>query len=479
MDRREKVTRARPGDPRPAVQTVAPWYTTAHVASRDVESFSDLGFGESSQYGAHLDRGWALYDRGDLESARASVTQAQELRPEDPDAVMLQGAIAVAEGNPEEGLRCYERAIELDPEFLDPYLTAAQVCLFDLEDPASALKLCTDAADLEHISAFERIDLQLLAIECELLRGDSRQARQRFLESDLGALAAALRFVASHEGIDSEEESAGEDNARTAAFEFLTLDPDGDPLEDEERHDRIERLLHMALRVARLRLDFGDLEGALEWTRGLATIFPNESDVWYLVGEAEHRVGDPASAALSALRTLQLDAELDLPPWLPNPSSLHEEVKQILKSVDDVAFRALLEREVPLPILVQEQPSPELLAEGVDPRVAALALSMRHGETDPQSTLTALAVYVRNLVRFCPDDAVFRNELRLCVLDELAMFFGLDDARREAIGIPSIERHPAPAPAAPKKNAAVPHPDGDDVGKRRATRRRARSSKPH
>jgi tetratricopeptide (TPR) repeat protein len=103
----------------------------------DSEDLDDAGFGETSRYAAHLDRGWSLLDRAEFEAARQSATHAQRLRPDAPDAAVLLGAIALAEGDAGESLRCYDQAIELDPDYFEPYAAAAQVALFDLGDPAA------------------------------------------------------------------------------------------------------------------------------------------------------------------------------------------------------------------------------------------------------------------------------------------------------------------------------------------------------
>jgi tetratricopeptide (TPR) repeat protein len=119
------------------------------VSSRD-QAQDDDGFGEASRYTAHLDRGWSLLDRGDFQHARTSAQQALELRPDVPDAAMLLAAISLAESDPEASLEWYERAIETDAEYVDAQLAAAQVLLYDLEQPERALaragQACRDGA---------------------------------------------------------------------------------------------------------------------------------------------------------------------------------------------------------------------------------------------------------------------------------------------------------------------------------------------
>lgn len=448
------------------------------MAGRDVEEFSDAGFGESSQYAAHLDRGWALLDRGDLPAARTSVSHAQEVRPDDPDALVLQGAIALAEGNPEEALRCYERASELDPEYLEPYTAAAQVCLFDLDEPERALHLCEDALDLEHLSVFDLLDIHFLAAECELAVGREAAGRRRLNAcAELGALDAAIDLAGRE--LDPAELLGDPDPDRAAAADFLAQDYDGEPLEDEERIDRIARVFQFAMRLARLRLDLGQSSEAVALLRRLTARFPGEADAWYLAGEAETRdAADPRPGVNASLRALQLDASHEMPRWVPSPSILHRRVAAIIESAADAQIRDLVKGERALPIFVLEQPSPELVAEGVDPRLTAMAMASRVAGADVGEApvvLTGLAIYIRNIVRYCRSAEQLEQELRYCLLDELAMFFSLDDERRELLGLPRAVPIPMQADPAPQKAEAKAEPEGDgEDGDGKATRRRKR-----
>lgn len=446
------------------------------MAGRDPEEYTDAGYGESSQYAAHLDRGWALLDRGDLAAARTSVAHAQEVRPDDPDSLVLQGAIALAEGNPEESLRCYERAIELDPEYLEPYTAAAQVCLFDIDDAERGLRHCEDALDLEHLAPFDLLDVHLLAAECELSLGEEAAGRARLAACpSIGTLDTALELASGEE--DPAHTLDAEDPETAAAAQFLAQDYDGEPLEDEERVDRVARVFQFAMRLARLQLDLGQSSVAIELLRKLVQRFPSEADAWYLASEAEVRHGgDPRIGVNASLRALQLDARLELPGWLPSAAVIHRKVVSSLESAAEPSIRKLVEGETALPLFVLEQPSPELVAEGVDPRLMALALASRspiHQDPgDAPMVLTGLAVYVRNILRYCRDAEQFVQEVRLAVLDELAMFLGLDDGRREVLGLP-----PAPTMAPVTEAAGGGGGSGGD-GTSTATETETEEAKP-
>lgn len=431
------------------------------MVGRDVEEF-DSGYGESSRYAAHLDRGWALLDRGDVVAARTSVEHAQEVRPDDPDASVLLGAISLAEGDPSEALRCYERAAELDPEYLEPYVAAAQVCLFDLEDPARALRFCEDALELEHLSAFEALDLGLLQAECVLANHanpdgglpNASAVPELGNAEDLAVVIATLELAARG---PNDADLDARDPVQAEAAEALMLDSDGDRLDEDEQRDRVARAFQLVMRWARLKLDLGETQRATDQLRALTTWFPEEADAWYLLGEALLRGQDVLRAAEASLRTLELDARHPLPGWLPSPGRLQRRVLQALQRVHIPAIRQAIADERPIAVLIQERPAPELIAEGIDPRLPALALGTRLDPEAPTATLTGIAIYVANIARVCRDATQFEEELKLSLDEELGVFFA-----------------DPPAPTA-QQAADTDEAPADDADKKPRRRRRRKS----
>jgi len=452
------------------------------MPASDGDDYHDHGFGEASRYAAHLDRGWALLEQGDAASARTSADHAQQARPEDPDAAVLLGAVALAEGQLDESLRCYERALELDGDYLEPYAAAAQLCLFDLDDPARALGYCEDALDLEGLAPFERLDLTLMAAECELVQGsvDAAAARIDAL-AVVDALRLALEFGAAPDpetpdDDDDLEIDLGTD--RGVALAFVRTDAEGEPLEQEERVERVHRASQFALRLARLQIDLGRADFAATLMGQVTEWYPNDADAWYLLSEAGYRDGAPLMSSHAALRALELDEAPPLPDWAPSPALLHQQVLETLTACPDETLRNLVQGDDPIALVVRESPSPELVLEGVDPRLAALALASRTGgdSAEPGApALTALALYRRSLCRYARDPDQLGHELRMSVFDELATFLGLNDARRDAIGLPPL---PEALRAATSGDAAGPAPTSgadDAEPTRRKSRRRRRS----
>lgn len=458
------------------------------MKGRDADgSDDDFGFGEASRYAAHLDRGWAMLERGDHAAARTSAEHAQEARPDDPDAAILLGAVSLAENDAEDALRWYERAIELDPEYLEPYTAATQVCLYDLDDPARGLRYCSDALELDVLGPFDRLEIHLAAAECELAMSQPTEARRRLSALDEEPVLMSMLRLGARPDLLEEQDSEGEpdpDDDQAVASAYLQRDGEED-LDEEERVERIGRALQLAFRLARMRLDVGDGETATQTLGELLRWYPGEPDAWSLSSEAHYRAGRLPEACVAAIKTLELDHELEVPEWVPSFALVHRRVVQLLKESSEPMIGALVETGRPITVMVRDAPAPELVMEGVDPRVGVLALAGRPGpEADeisgeielPPPQLTGLAVYRRNLARYSRDAEQFDQQLRYAVLDELAAFVGLPDDARERLGLPPLESELLRA--APKDEEPEVDDDGGKTkGKtKRGRRRRSRAA---
>ncbi len=88
-----------------------------------------------------------------------------------------------------------------------------------------------------------------------------------------------------------------------------------------------------------------------------------------------------------------------------------------------------------MPILVDEAPSDELIADGVDPRLLGLFQGTPLPEGgDLAPSVTAIWLFRRNLMQLSEsrDDVV--EEVRITVLHETAHYFGMDEADLEELG---------------------------------------------
>ncbi len=439
------------------------------------DDIEDDGFGEASRYTAHLDRGWSLLDRGDLQPARSSANQAHQLRPDVPDAAMLMAAIALAEGDPEGALEWYEKAIEADGEYVEAQLGAAQVLLYDLDDPQRAIERAEQARELDEAMPIDRLDLGLLEIEALVSMHEHERART--------LLAGLANLGVIEEIVDPQ-------TTRERYTDLLgTLGWVGDPSEPEDLDAPFGRHVQVAVRIAQLHVDLGRPQAALPWLHGLLHRLEDDPELWYLFNEAAFLAGQPNSAVHAALQVLRLDSAAPIPEWAPEPIAVHQQVIDLLSGCPEPEL-ARLARDPKFVVFINERPPPELVLEGVDPRVRVLALAAR-GTTfespdspdsvtedyDPLS-LTGIAVYRRSLTRLSRDLENFSQELQLAVFDELAAFLGFDDSRREGLGLPpregfagvdiatAMSTPPAPAPArtgGKRRKPAAPGETGEST----------------
>jgi tetratricopeptide (TPR) repeat protein len=444
------------------------------VSGRD--DFEGDAFGETSRYTAHLDRGWSLLDRGDLRQARQSALQAHELRPDVPDAAMLMAAIALHEHDGESALEWYDKAIEADGEYVEAQLAAAQVLLYDLDDPQRAIERADQAIDLDEASALDRLDLGLLAIEALVRSNQDTSARARLTGlADIGVL----------------EELFDPNTSMPRASELL--DYLGGLHEHEDEHEGpFRRHAQLAIRIAQLHVDLGSPRDALPWLRALLARLEDDAELWYLLNEAAFLAGDLVVASRAALEVLRLDAAEPLPPWLPEPVALHRRVNELLLGCGDLQL-ARLARDSDFVVFINDRVPPELVLEGVDPRARVLALASRainffepEGE-DPPPVLTGLSLYRRSLARFARDAEHLDQELSIALFEELAAYFDLDDARRERLGLlprvdPVTEAAPIESKRSKRREAAAndepPPKGGRKTRKKVGTKKSSKPKKP-
>src|SRR5690606_6368971 len=183
------------------------------------------------------DRGWSLLDRGDFQQARNSAHQALKIRPDVPDGAMLMAAISLAESDPEGSLEWYERALEADAEYVDAQLAAAQLLLYDLDDPQRALVRAEIARELDEATMADQLDLGLLEIEALLAMNDHAAARERL--AGLAELSALEQLLTP---------GALKDDLPRAFEEFV-----GEPCElgTDDWEPVLHRAVQQAMRAAR------------------------------------------------------------------------------------------------------------------------------------------------------------------------------------------------------------------------------------
>jgi predicted Zn-dependent protease with MMP-like domain len=165
---------------------------------------------------------------------------------------------------------------------------------------------------------------------------------------------------------------------------------------------------------------------------GLAPWF--EADARYLLGRALGASGDREGMALEWLRVLELDAVAVRRPPLLAP----EEFESVAQAALDELPQALLDELNGVAIMIEDRPSPEMVADGIDPRI----LGLYHGVPLNRRSASFGAPYAdtihlfrANLERVFSSRAALVEHIRVTVLHETAHFFGYSEGQLRSMGL--------------------------------------------
>ncbi len=102
--------------------------------------------------------------------ALAAAHQALEISPDNPEVYNLIGYVHAMDGDFDNALENYKKAIDLDEWYLEPILNAAELLVHPDADPDEAIRLCRRAAEMD-LSAQELSDVTLVEVEALLSTG--------------------------------------------------------------------------------------------------------------------------------------------------------------------------------------------------------------------------------------------------------------------------------------------------------------------
>jgi predicted Zn-dependent protease with MMP-like domain/predicted Zn-dependent protease len=329
---------------------------------------------------ADLERGFAALEAGKLDAAAATVERCRRIDRKHPDVIALAAGVADARGDADEATAQYQALAELRPDDPMPRICLARLELHERDDPDAAL---------DHLdAAFSFIDEEADLIEAIYVKTEALLAR-----GELAEARAALGELSS------------------------SVIDNGD----------------LALDLAELALSAEDAAAAARWTDAARRIAPElEADALHVLGRAHELAGDrPAMiAAWQEVRRLDLAAP---------PGEVHVSEDEIERIAAEALaelpqnIRDHLER---VPILIDDLPSDDIIADGFDPRL----LGLFQGTPMPEDgalapTVTNILLFKRNLERFAEDAEHLAEEVRITVLHETAHYFGLDEDDLEALGL--------------------------------------------
>lgn len=326
------------------------------------------------QLTAHLDRGWDLLARGDFAGAKISAEESLELNEESPEAHNLLGYICQAEGRAEDALEHYKQALELDEGYVDAMLNAADVLLHPLQDREGAIRFVDEALDW-----LEEDELDLIA-DALLLKVDA--------------------YLASED--------------RESAQRVVALLPEG-PFENPQLY----------LQVGRARFEVGDIAGAEPLIRKAVETSPPMADAYYYLGLLLEAQGDRRGALVGLLSARDLDLASPPPPW----SLPHEQFERRVQSALNKLGPSLGPIVEGALVVVTDMPGPEVVAEGLDPRVGALLDDL--GPEGEPPRVGRVFVYQRNVERVAAGFLDVEDEIVQALTAELLATF------------PTLEKEPS------------------------------------
>jgi len=295
---------------------------------------------------AHLDRSWDMISRGDNASALIAARKALQLDRRNPEVHNLIGYIHALDGDFDDALESYHRAIDLDEWYLDPILNAAELLSHPDADPDEAIRLCRRASELE-LSREEQADTALIEIE---------------------ALFSAGR--------------------------------DGDVLGRLEGLDDLDALppVYRAA-IGRAFYDVGEIEKARDHIDAALSAEANLTDAWYCAGLIARDEGRRVDAVRAFLTVRAGDLELPRLPW--GASSPEETAAVVAEAIGRLPEeqRRLLEG---IEVCVVPYPDEAQVRDEVDPRQVVMAERV----DAERGAFERLWVFSLNLERVAPPTAI-------------------------------------------------------------------------
>ena len=190
---------------------------------------------------------------------------------------------------------------------------------------------------------------------------------------------------------------------------------------------------------ARRLLAAGDARAAAERLRGLASRGPLppglEADVRYFLGHALGASGDRDAMAAEWVEVLRLDAAASAS---AEPLVAPEEFETVAEAALGELPQELLDQLNAVAILIADRPSPEMVADGLDPRI----LGLYHGVPMTKRSVSfgapwadTIHLFRANLARVSPTRAALLERIRVVVLHETAHYFGYSEAQLRSMGL--------------------------------------------
>ncbi len=307
---------------------------------------------------AHLDRGWDLVTKGDTTGAFISARQALAIDEESAEGYNLLGYVYAMDGDLDQALSYYRKAMNLDEFYLDPVLNAVEILAHAEFDAEEAINLCQRIPELS-TEADDLIEAAILEANALLSLGRTKEARQRLENIDnLSSLPAP-----------------------------------------------------QALLVGRIYYELGDLHAAGHLIEMACDAESANPDAWYYRGLIAREQGRISDAIDAFLVTSELDGHDPRVDQSANSLPINKIVLRGMACLD-VATAARLEHTE---LRLEAHPSERQIRNDVDPRQVIFI----DGVDATRGTVKTLWIFYHNLVRCVGATATIDRELAEMILQEL------------------------------------------------------------
>ena len=307
-----------------------------------------------------MDRAWQLISNGDGMKALLAARQALLINAESPEVHNLLGCIYAMDGDFDEALSCYEKAMDLDDGYIDPLLNAAELLIHAANRTDDAIALCRRARELVGPGE-ELFEVKLLEIDALLSMGRAEEARTL-----LDGMPLSKKMSAIH-----------------------------------------------AMLLGRALFETGDFERSREFIDFSLAKEPLMADAWYCRGLLFREEGRRIEAVSAFLTVLDSDQRRDDAPWIDQFPSFEQLMKDAIALLD-VDVRQMIQAAelmvAPLPtrdqLLQEVDPRQSVFVEGIDlekqsfERVWLFFKNLEHAGILPTQAEENLAQVLTDEVRF-------------------------------------------------------------------------------
>jgi predicted Zn-dependent protease with MMP-like domain len=341
----------------------------------------------NDRYWDCLDQAMEASHGGRTDEALAWLDEALRAHPEGAEAHNGRGEILWDETKLDEALHEFERAITADPKFVTAHLNRAELLVEDLSEFEQAVTLCDEL--LSGNPELPRLDRPTQA-EVHYLK-----AKAVFYLDDLeGALFLVRRAI-----------KTGGEVAMYRAFE-------GQILFEVGRFTDAKRVLEQA-----------------------SAMDPEAAHAVYHLGLVLERLGEGEEAARAYAKANALDPDRYALPVEVDEAAFR---KAAADAFDNLP-RSIREYVEDVPLLVEDFPSRELLAEeNLSPQVLGLYVGVprtQAGANDQPLDVYRVILFKKNLEKVCRDEDELIEQIQTTVRHEIGHHLGLSEEDLESLGL--------------------------------------------